>query len=124
MLVEVLPAALELVADKADPVEIHPHGELLILLLHLPVTGALLGERLMVKSQGEHDIRPDLPGVQRPVETPQLYRVIAVEEAVEIEEMVAAVVVVACCGCPDSPRTKCSRSAKVLGLTRFIRSTR
>ena len=94
VLIKVFPTTFEFVADKTDPVQIHPHGKLFILLLHLPVAGAFLGKRLVVQSQGEHDIRPDFPGMQRPVEPPELYGVVAVEEAMQIEEMVAAVVIV------------------------------
>lgn len=59
------------------------------------VTGAFLGQRLMVKGKGKHHIRPDFPGVERAVEAPQLHGMAAVEEAVQVEEVVAAVVVVA-----------------------------
>ena len=52
VLVEMLPAALELIADKTDAVQPNTHGELLIFFLHLAVAGAFLRERLMVQASG------------------------------------------------------------------------
>lgn len=49
----------------------------------------------MVQGQSEDDVSTDLPGVQGAVEAPQLYRVVAVEEAVQVQEVVTAAVVVA-----------------------------
>ena len=47
--VKVLPATFKLLPNESDPVEIDPHGELLVFFLDFPVTRTLLGERLMVK---------------------------------------------------------------------------
>lgn len=95
MLVEMLPAALELVTDESDAVQPNTHGELLIFFLHFAVTGAFLCQRLMVQGERQHDICPDFPGMERAVEAPKLYRMVAMEEAVQIEKMIAAGVVVA-----------------------------
>ena len=95
VLIKMLPAAFELVADKPDAVQIHAHGELLIFLLHFVVAGTLLCQRLVVQGKGEHHIRPDPPGVECPVEAPELHGMVAVEEAVQVEKVVAAVMVVA-----------------------------
>lgn len=89
-----LPAILKLFPDKPDPVEIGPHGEALIFLLHLLVTGVLLCERLMIERQCQHDVGSDFPGVKCAVEAPKLYGMMAMKEAVQIEEVVAAAVVV------------------------------
>lgn len=89
-----LPAVLELRPDEPDPVEIGPHGETLVFLLHFLVPGVLLSERLMIERQSQHDVCPDLPGVKCAVEPSKLHRAVAMEEAVEIKKMVAATVVV------------------------------
>lgn len=98
MLIEVLAAAFELVAGEPDADEIDSHGELLVLGLYLAVAGVLLRQRLVVHRQSEHDVGPYLSGVERAVKAAQLHRVIAVEEAVQIEKVVAAVVVVRIAG--------------------------
>lgn len=93
MLIEMLPTAFELITDKTDPVEIGSHGKAFILLLDLFVASILLGERLMVQGQSKHNVGPDFPGVQSAVEASELHGVVTVEEAVQIEKVVAAVVV-------------------------------
>ncbi len=93
MLVEVLSAALELVTDEADAIEINSHGKLLIFFLHLVIPRTLLAERLMVHGKSEHDVRADFPGVQGAVEATKLNGMVAVEETVQIEEVVATVVI-------------------------------
>lgn len=98
MLIEVLAATFELVAGEPDADEIDSHGELLVLGLYLAVAGVLLRQRLVVHRQSEHDVGPYLSGVERAVKAAQLHRVIAVEEAVQIEKVVAAVVVVRIAG--------------------------
>lgn len=72
-----LPATFELVTDEPDPVQPHPHSELLIFFLHFPVAGAFLCECLMVQGESQNDVRPDFASVQRAVEPPKLYRVVA-----------------------------------------------
>ena len=76
VLVEMLPAALELIADKTDAVQPHPHSKLLIFFLHLAVAGAFLCQRLMVQGERQHDICPDFPGMERAVEAPQFHRMV------------------------------------------------
>ena len=87
-------AVLKLIANKADSVQVNSHGELLIFLLHLPVTGTFLGQGLVIKSQRQHDICPDFPSVECAVKTPELHCVMPVKKAMEIQEMIAAVVIV------------------------------
>lgn len=89
-----LAAAFELVTGETDADEIHPHGELLVLGLYLAVAGILLRQRLVIHRQREHNVGPHLSGVECAVEAAQLHRAIAVEEAVQIEKVIAAVVVV------------------------------
>ena len=47
----------------------------------------------MIHCQSEHDVGPHLSGVECAVEASQFHRAVAVEEAVQIEKVVAAVVV-------------------------------
>lgn len=89
-----LAAAFELVAGEPDADEVHPHGELFVLGLYFAVAGILLRQRLVIHRQCEHNIGPHLPSVERTVEAPQFHGAVAVEEAVQIEKVVAAVVVV------------------------------
>ncbi len=93
MFVKVLPAALKFLADKSNAVQIGAHGELLVLGLDFMVECRFLGKGLMVHRKCEHDIGPDFPGMELTVEAPQLHGMMAVEKTVEIEEMVAALVV-------------------------------
>ena len=95
MLVQMFPAALELITNEPDAVQINPHRKLLIFFLHFPVTGAFLRQCLMVERQGQYDISADFPGMERAVEPPELHRMVAVEEAVQIEKVIAAVMVMA-----------------------------
>lgn len=94
VLVKVLPAVFELWADKTDPVEIGTHSETLVFFLYLLVPGVLLGERLVVQGQSQHDVSPDLSGMKRAVKASEFHRMMPMEEAVEIEKMIAAVMVV------------------------------
>lgn len=98
-----LPAVLKLWPDKADPVEIGPHGETLIFFLRLLVPGVLLGERLMVQCQGQHDVSPDLPGVKCTIEPSKLHCMMAVEKTMQIEKVVAATVVMLISGLAPIP---------------------
>ena len=82
MLVQMLPAALELLADKPNTVEPHPHGKFLIFFLYFAVTGAFLRQCLMVQRQRQYDVGSDLASMERTVEPPQFYCVVAVEETV------------------------------------------
>lgn len=90
-----LPTGFELFTDKADPIEIDSHGEFFVFLLYFPVARAFLCQCLMVHRQGKHDICADLTGVELAVETAKLDRMVTVEEAMQIEEMVTAVMIVA-----------------------------
>ena len=92
--IEMLPTGFEFFADKADPIQIDSHGKFLVLLLNFAVAGALLRQCLMVHRQGEHDICADLSGMKLAVKTAKLNRVVAMEETMEIEKVVAAVMVV------------------------------
>ena len=87
------PATLELVTNKSDAVQPHTHGELLIFLLDFPVTGAFLCQRLMIERECQHDICPDLSGMKRTVEPPQFHRVVAMKKAVQVQKMIAALMV-------------------------------
>ena len=82
-----LPAILELVADKADAVEVGAHREFLVLGLVLPATRAFLRQRLVVERQGQDNVAPYLAGVELAVEAPQLDRAVAVEEAMQVQEV-------------------------------------
>ena len=64
-----LAAGLVLVADEADAVEVGAHRELLVLGLGFLGARRALRERLAVQREGEGDVAPDLPGMQRAVET-------------------------------------------------------
>lgn len=88
------PATFELVTNKSDAVQPHPHSKLLIFLLDFPVTGAFLCQRLMIERECQHDICPDLSGMKRTVEPPQFHRVVAMEETVQVKKMIAALVIV------------------------------
>ena len=88
-----LPTTLEFIADESDAVEIHAHSELFVFRLYLPTAGTLLGDCLMVQRQRQGYVSPNLTGVQFAVESPKLHRTAAVEEAVQIQEVIAAVVV-------------------------------
>ncbi len=48
MFIKMLATGFEFFADEADPIQIDSHGEFFILLLHLPVAGTFLCQRLMV----------------------------------------------------------------------------
>ena len=52
-----------------------------------------LRDGLVVHRKREHDVGPNFPGMQRSIESPEFHCVVAVEETVQIQEMVAAVVV-------------------------------
>ncbi len=95
MPVQVLPAAFKLVTDKPNTVQPYTHGELLVFFLHLAAAGAFLGQRLMVQGERQHDICPDFPGVQRPIKPPKLNRMVPMKQAVQVEEVVTARVVMA-----------------------------
>ena len=88
-----LPATFELIANKPDPIEISPHSEPFIFLLDFPVTGAFLCQRLMIERECQHDICPDLSGMKRTVEPPQFHRVVAMKKAVQVQKMIAALMV-------------------------------
>ena len=87
------PATLELVTNKSDAVQPHTHGELLIFLLDFAVTGAFLRQRLMVECERQHDICSDFPGMERAVETSEFHRVVAMKKAVQVQKMIAALMV-------------------------------
>ena len=91
---EVFAAVLEFVPDEADPVEVGPHGELFVFHLRLFRACGTLCQCLMVEGKGEDNVAPDFACVEGAVEPSQLDRAVSVEEAVEVEKMVAAVVVV------------------------------
>ncbi len=82
-----LAAGLVLVADEADAVEVGAYRKLLV--LHLRLLGACraLGEGLVVQREGEDYVASDLSGVQGAVEAPQLDGAVAVEEGVQVEEI-------------------------------------
>jgi hypothetical protein len=93
MLVQMLAAVFELIADEADPIQVNPHGELLVFGLYFSIAGALLRQRLMIERQGQDDIGPDFPGVQFRIEAAKFNGVIAAKKAVKIEEVVSAFMV-------------------------------
>lgn len=68
MLIQMLPAVLELRPDETDPVEIGPHCKTLIFFLDFFVPGILLGKCLMVECQSQHNVGTNFSGVQRAVE--------------------------------------------------------
>lgn len=94
VLCEVFAAVLEFIPDEADPVEVGSHGELFVFDLRLLCACGTLCQCLMVEGKGEDDVAPDFACVEGAVEPSQFNRAVSVEEAVEVEEMVAAVVVV------------------------------
>ena len=87
------PATFELITDKSDAVQPHPHSKLLIFLLDFPVTGAFLRQCLMVERECQHDICPDLSGMERTVETSEFHRMVTMEETVQIKKVITALVV-------------------------------
>ena len=87
MAVQVFAAALEFFARESNPYKIDTHGELLILGLNLVVTGPLLGQRLVVHGKREYDVGADFSGVELAIESAQLYGVVAVEEAMQIQHI-------------------------------------
>jgi hypothetical protein len=64
-----LTTGFELVADKADAVEVGAHRELLVLGLGLLGARRALCQRLGVQCKGKDYIASDFTGVQRAVET-------------------------------------------------------
>ena len=88
------PATLELVTNKSDAVQPHPHSKLLIFLLDFPVTGAFLRQRLMVERESQHDICPDFSGVQCAIEASEFHRMVAMKKAMQVQKMIAALVIV------------------------------
>ena len=65
-------AGLEFVADESEPEHPASEGVFLIVRFGLPCRGLLLREGLMGDGQAELDVCLDFPGVERPVEKPEL----------------------------------------------------
>lgn len=65
-------AGLEFVADESEPEHPAPEGIFLIVRFGLPCRGFLLREGLMSDGQAELYVCLDFPGVERPVEKPEL----------------------------------------------------
>ena len=82
-----LAAGLVLVADEADAVEVGAHRKLLVLGLGLLGARRALCERLGVQREGKGYVASDLPSMERAVEAPQLDGFVAVEEGVQVEEV-------------------------------------
>lgn len=89
-----LPAVFEFAANESDAVEVGAHSELLVFDLWLAAAGAALRKRLVVECQGENNVAPYLSSVQYAVEAPKLHRVVPGEKAMQVEEVVSALVVV------------------------------
>ena len=89
-----LAAVCKFFSDEADAVEVGAHREFLVLGLRLSGAGALLGERLLVERKGEDNVAADFPGVELAVEAAEFNRMVAGEKAVQVQKMIAAVVVV------------------------------
>ena len=87
------PATLELVTNKSDAVQPHPHSKLLIFLLDFPVTGAFLRQRLMVERESQHDICPDFSGVQCAIEASEFHRMVTMEETMQVKKVITALMV-------------------------------
>lgn len=85
-----LPAGFELITDEPDAVKINPHRKLLIFFLYFPTAGAFPGQCLVVQGECQHDIRPEFPGMERAVESPEFYRMIAMEETVQVEHIMCS----------------------------------
>lgn len=100
MLGQVHSAVLEFVSGKSDAVQVGAHGELPVFGLHRARTRAGLRKRLAIEGEGEYDVGADLPSVESGVEAAELDRVVPVrlEVAVEVQEMVAASVVMTVSG--------------------------
>ena len=88
-----LPAVLELITNKSNTIEVGAHSEPLIFFLDFPVACALLCQGLVVERQSQHDVRPNLPSMKCAVKASKLHRMVAVEEAVKIEKVISAAVV-------------------------------
>ena len=87
-------AVLELIAYQANAVEVGAHRELIVLGLHLAAIGVPLAKRLLVKCQGKYNVASQLARVHRAIEAAQFYGSVSVEEAMQVEELVSAVMVV------------------------------
>lgn len=90
---QVFAAVGKLVANEPDAVEVGPHGELFIFGLRLFCRRAFLSKRLMIEREGENNVAADFPGVELRVKAPQLDRMVSGKKTVQVEKMVAAVVV-------------------------------
>jgi hypothetical protein len=52
LLLALISASFELIADESDPVEIRSHGKAFVFLLDFLVAGALLCQGLVIQGQG------------------------------------------------------------------------
>lgn len=84
MLVQMLPAALELLTDESDTVQPHTHGKLFIFFLNFAAAGAFLRQSLVVQGKCQHNVGTDFPGMERAVEAPELHGMVSMEKAVQI----------------------------------------
>jgi len=91
---QVFAAVGELVTDEADAVKVGSHGEFLIFGLWLFRRSAFLGECLMIEREGKNNVTADFSGMKLRVKPPQFDRVVAGKKTVQVEKMVAAMVVV------------------------------
>ncbi len=91
---EVFAAVLEFVPNEANPVEVSSHGEFFVFDLWLFGACGTLCQCLLVEGKGEDYVTPDLARMEGAVEPSQFHRAVSVEKAVEVGEMVAAVMVV------------------------------
>ena len=75
------PAGFEFFTNKADPIKIDSHGELLVFCLDFTVACALLSESLVIHGQRKHNVCAYFPGMQFTIEATKLDGVVTMEEA-------------------------------------------
>ena len=87
---QVFTAVCEILTNETDAIEVGPHCELFILDLRFLCRCTLLCQCLVVQCKGKNNVASNLACVKFAVETSKLYRVISVEKAVQVKEMVSA----------------------------------
>ena len=89
-----LSAVFEFVPDEAYSVEVGSHCELLIFNLRFLGGCTFLRQCLVVKGKGKNYVASDFACVKFAVEASKFNRMVSCEKAVEVKEVVAALMVV------------------------------
>ena len=99
-------AGLELISDESDSVEIHTHGEFLVLFLRLAAACTFLCQCLMIQRKCKTYERPDLSRVEFAVESAKLDGAVVCprsavsEKRVQVQKVITAVVIAGCAVVP------------------------